>query len=184
MSPCTHGRPPSPALCPFAPLPRAPCCLLRGVPPFRVPFCGALLVPLLSLTHGAHYACPYRLLLVPHPCPAPRCLPVHAGGTNSLAPPPIGRCAPPPLRCSVLPALPLSTARHWVARCAPLPTPPVHPGALTLAFLTASPAGGWCLVLAPGAAGDGAGAQCAPAPRTTLPAGGAPPSPPPAAPPH
>ena len=120
----------------------------------------------------------------PAPLPAPRCLTVHVAGSHSLALPPAGRGAPPPLRCSVLPALPLSAARHSALRCASLPTPPAFSGALTLSFLTPSPAGGWCLVQAPGAGGGVAGAQRAPAPRTTPPAAGVPPSPPPPAPPH
>ena len=78
----------------------------------------------------------------------------------------------------------LPPPRQYVVRRAPLPTPPVLPGALTLPSLTPSPAGRWCLVPALGAGGDGAGAPCAPAPRTAPPAGGASPSLPPPAPPH
>ena len=148
--------------------------------PSRVAFPGALLVPLLFLCA----LCPYCLLLVPHPCPVPRCLPVHVAGSHSLALPPAARGALPPQACSVLSGLPLSAARHWDVRCAPLPTPPVLPCALTLPFLTPSPAGRWCLVQALGDYGDGAGALCAPACRTAQPAGGAPPSPPPPASPH
>ena len=184
VSPCTHSYPPSLAVCLFALLPCAPCCPLLGVPHARVPCPGALLVPLPSLAYRAHYARPYRPLLVPHPCPAPRCLCVHFAGSHSSAFPSAGRGAPPPLRSSVLPALPLSEPRHWAAPCAPLPTPPALPSVPNLSSLTLSPTGRWCSVPAPGASGDRAGATSAPAPRTAPPAGGAPPSPPPPALPH
>ena len=184
VSPCTHGHPPSLALCLFAPLSRAPCCPLCGVPPARVPSPGALLTLLLSLAYRAHYARPYRLLLVPHPCPAPRCLCAHFAGFHPLALPPAGRGTPPPLRCFVLPALPRSAPRHWAARCAPLPTPPAPPSAPTLSSLTPSATGRWCPVPAPGAGRNNACAPRAPAPCTAPPAGSPSPSPPPPVPPH
>ena len=184
VSPCTHVHPPSLALCLFTPLPCVSCCLLCGVAPSRVPSPGALRFSLLSPAYRAHFACPCRLLLVPHPCPAPRCLCFHFPGSHSLALPPAGRGAPPPLRCSALPPLPLSASHHWAARCAPLPTLPAAPGAPTLSSPTPSPTSRWCPVPAPGAGGDGASAPRVPAPRTAPPAGGAPPSPPPPVPPH
>ena len=172
------------ALSPRCPVPRAPCCLLRGVPPSRVPFPGPLLVPVLS----PFVPCPRCLPLPPSSCPAPlpctalplcprRWLPL------SCSPSRWPRC-PSAARCPVLPALPLSASRHWAYRCAPLPTPPALPGALTLSSLTPSPTGRWCPVPAPGAGGNGAGAPRAPAPRTAPPASGAPPFPPPPALPH
>ena len=132
---------------PMYPRPPAFPCPLPVRPAFPCPFPWS---PSCSpLFPCAHFACSYRLLLAPHPCPAPRCLPVHFAGSHSLALPPAGRGAPPLLRCSVLPALPLYAARHWVVRCAPLPTPPVNPGAPTFPPLSCSQ---W-MVSCPGSGG-------------------------------
>ena len=182
VTPSTQGHLPSPALCPLALLSLPPCCLLPGVLPSLVPFLAAPLTPLLSLAHLVHCACSCCFLLSLHPCPV-LLLPVRFTGPHSLALPPAGRGALPLLRCSAKPALPLSAVCHWVGCCAPLLSPPAHPGARTFRPLNPSQAGRWSQAQTSGPGGDGAGAPCAPAPRTEPSAGGTPRSPPPPAPP-
>ena len=120
-------KPQTSNLCPLTLLSLAPCCLPLGVLPSLVPFPGPPLALLLSLAHRAHCASSCRSLLTLHPCPSPRCLPVHFTGSHPLALPPAGRGAPSLLRCSVLPSLPLSAVQHWFARCACPPDPSCSP---------------------------------------------------------
>ena len=107
--------------------------------------------------------------LPPSPCP-------------SLTPPVARPSGCPPLPPLLRPACPSSPrGPPVVGRYAPPLSPPVVVCSPPLPFPPSSPATKWFLALATEPAGDGAGAPCAPAPRTAPSADGAPPSLPPPA---
>ena len=144
VSPCTHGRSPSPALCLFAPLPRVPCHLLRGASPSRVPSPGALLVSLLFPAYRAHYfTCPAPLPCTALPVCPPCWLPL------SCSPSRWPRCpSAAVLLCSACPTSPRIPPLGCPLRSPPEPSSPpwrpdpILPGSFSNQWMVSGPCSG------------------------------------------